>query len=341
MFKGKVKTAWVNGPQADAVAEYYVQGHSVTETAEHFGVSKGQVNNLAKTRGLTNGRKFQRARVEDQKKEAERRLAEHIAEVGFKYIGGYTDKRSKVKIRCCECGTEYERTVGFLQTGNVICQECQKREKQRRNEEKKHLEAQQAKVRKIEREWYRITHLPKDAYAEQHEAFLNRKGICEICGKPYTVRDYVKSCGLKQARDNGVCSDDCRKIKLNRIVHKSHMDRNIKDRAKRHGCRIGRVPSVREIFDLYDGRCCICGKQCSFDSKLRGGIGPDYPTRGHIIASVNGGDLDIKNLWLVCQECNYTYGTEDESHFLTKGGWIWDDRQKKYVQESTLSTMRR
>lgn len=30
-----------------------------------------------------------------------------------------------------------------------------------------------------------------------------------------------------------------------------------------------------------------------------------------------------------------------ESHFLTEGGRIWDDRQKKYVQESTLSTMRR
>jgi hypothetical protein len=329
---------WERSQRCSEAMAYYTDGHSVKQTAEKFGVSESQINNSVKKRRLTNGRQWQMARVEDQKAGAERRLIEHLTGIGFEYIGGYSGKDGKAKIRCRKCGTEFERTVDFLKYGNVLCVECQKQETQRRNEEKKCLAAQQAEVRKIEREWYEATHPPKD---KRKEALLNRTGICEICGKPYMVRDYVESCGLKQARDNGVCSDDCRKIKINRIVHKSHMDRNIKERAKRHGCRIGRVPSVRKIFDLYDGRCCICGKQCSFDSKLRGGIGPDYPTRGHIIASVNGGDLDIKNLWLVCQECNYTYGTEDESHFLTEGGWAWDDRQKKYVQESTFSMMRR
>lgn len=313
MFKGKVKTAWVNSPQADAVAEYYVQGHSVTETAEHFGVSKGQVNNLAKTRGLTNGRKFQRARVEDQKKEAERRLAEHIAEVGFKYIGGYTDKRSKVKIRCCECGTEYERTVGFLQTGNVICQECQKREKQRRNEEKKHLEAQQAKVRKIEREWYRITHPPKDAYAEQHEAFLNRKGICEICGKPYTVRDYVKSCGLNKAQDNGVCSEECRRIKKNQSVKASRKRRGVRDshrhRARKYGVAFDPSITLKKLIARDGLRCAICGGMCDTNdhswSKHSGAL---YPSIDHIIPMAKGGPHTWDNVQVAHMICNSEKG---------------------------------
>lgn len=313
MFKGKVKTAWVNSPQADAVAEYYVQGHSVTETAEHFGVSKGQVNNLVKTRGLTNGRKFQRARVEDQKKEAERRLAEHIAEVGFKYIGGYTDKRSKVKIRCCECGTEYERTVGFLQTGNVICQECQKREKQRRNEEKKHLEAQQAKVRKIEREWYRITHPPKDAYTEQHEAFLNREGVCEICGKPYTVRDYVKSCGLNKAQDNGVCSEECRRIKKNQSVRASRKRRGVRDshrhRARKYGVAFDPSITLKKLIARDGLRCAICGGMCDMNdhswSKYSGAL---YPSIDHIIPMAKGGPHTWDNVQVAHMICNSEKG---------------------------------
>lgn len=313
MFKGKVKTAWVNSPQADAVAEYYVQGHSVTETAEHFGVSKGQVNNLVKTRGLTNGRKFQRARVEDQKKEAERRLAKHIAEVGFKYIGGYTDKRSKVKIRCCECGTEYERTVGFLQTGNVICQECQKREKQRRNEEKKHLEAQQAKVRKIEREWYRITHPPKDAYTEQHEAFLNREGVCEICGKPYTVRDYVKSCGLNKAQDNGVCSEECRRIKKNQSVRASRKRRGVRDshrhRARKYGVAFDPSITLKKLIARDGLRCAICGGMCDMNdhswSKYSGAL---YPSIDHIIPMAKGGPHTWDNVQVAHMICNSEKG---------------------------------
>lgn len=104
MPKGKVASAWINSAQADAVAEYYVQGHSVTETAEIFGVPRSQVNNLAKARGLTNGRNFRLSRVEDQKAEAERKLAERVTKIGFEYVGGYTSKTGKVQIRCAICG---------------------------------------------------------------------------------------------------------------------------------------------------------------------------------------------------------------------------------------------
>ena len=309
--------AWINSPQADAVAEYYVQGHSVTETAEHFGVSKAQVNNLAKARGLTNGRKFQSARVENQKKEAERKLAERIIEIGFEYLGGYTDSDGKVKIRCCECGMEYERTVGFLQRGNVVCLECQKKETQRRNEEKKRLEAQQAKVRKIEREWYKATHppKPKNSYAEQHEVFLNREGICEICGKPYTVRDYVKSCGSRYARDSGVCSKECHDIKLRESARERHKGRrdNHRHRARKYGSEYDPSVTLKKLIKRDGMRCAICGGMCDWgDRSWSKYTGPLYPSIDHIIPMAKGGPHTWSNVQVAHIICNSEKGDRIE-----------------------------
>lgn len=47
---------WAKSPECDKAMEFYQQGHSVAETAEKFGVSKVQINNVVKTRRLTNGK---------------------------------------------------------------------------------------------------------------------------------------------------------------------------------------------------------------------------------------------------------------------------------------------
>ena len=108
---------------------------------------------------------------------------------------------------------------------------------------------------------------------------------------------------------------------------------NIKYRARKHGCEIkGKIPSVKKLYELYDGKCCICGKTCDFNSRSKTGIGDDYPTRGHIKPSVLGGELSIENLWLLCNKCNRQAGTEDMTHLLAEGGWQWQPEQKKYVQ---------
>ena len=60
----------------DEIASYYVEGHSVSETAKKFGVPKGQVNNIAKKRHLTNGQDFRVSAIKNQKEKAELRLKE-------------------------------------------------------------------------------------------------------------------------------------------------------------------------------------------------------------------------------------------------------------------------
>ena len=213
--------------KAKELAEYYTQGHSVDETAEKFGIPTSQVNSFVKRQKITNGRSFQGFHgyhgcvIENKKRseEAEQRLAIALPYLGFDYLGGYETSQGKCRIKCRACGSEYERTYSFLRKGNVICVECQKRETKERQAELK----RKAEERKAERDLYRLMHPPKRSYDEQHERFLSRSGICEICGKPYTVRDYVESCGLKKAQDNGVCSAECKKIKsrnILRIIHK-------------------------------------------------------------------------------------------------------------------------
>lgn len=311
MAKGKVVGAWVNSAQADAVAEYYVQGHSVTETAEFFGVSKYQVNNLVKARKLSNGRQFRTACIEDQKRRAEQGLVERLEEIGFEYIGGYYDKDSKVKIRCKKCGAEYERTVFFLKHGNVICAECQKAETQKRNEEKKRIAAQEAEARRIERERYRLAHPHKDAYAEQHEEFLNRTSVCEICGKPYTVREYVESTGLKVARDNGVCSEECRKEKTRRnmrLAHKGRRDSH-RHRAKKNGTAYDPSVTLKKLVERDGLRCAICGGMCNWnDHSWSEYSGPTYPSIDHIIPMAKGGSHTWDNVQVAHIICNSEKG---------------------------------
>lgn len=306
---------WERSQRCSEAMAYYTDGHSVKQTAEKFGVSESQINNSVKKRRLSNGRQWQKARVEDQKTGAERRLVKHLAEIDFEYIGGYSGKDGKVKIRCRKCGAEFERTVGFLRDGNVICVECQKAETRRRNEEQRRAAAQEAETRKIEREWYRLAHPPKEAYEEQHEAFLNRSGVCEICGKSYTVREYVESCGIKYARDNGVCSSECKKEKAKRIARILHKDRrdSHRHRARKFGLAYDSSITLKKLVERDGLKCAICGEVCDWnDHSWSKYSGPMYPSIDHIMPMAKGGPHVWENVQVAHIICNSEKGDRYE-----------------------------
>lgn len=307
----RVPSAWINSQQAAEVAKYYTQGHTVKETAEKFGVSRVQVNNLAKKRGLTNGKSFHgfhgiHGCIKENKKrseEAEQRLAIALPFLGFDYLGGYEGTQSKCRIKCRACGAEYDRVYSFLRKGNVICIECQKRETQKRQAEAE----EKAKARKAERDLYRMLHPPKDDYSEQHERFLSRSGICEICGKSYTVRSYSESCGLKYARDNGVCSAECKKVKsrnAQRIAHKGRRDSH-RHRAKKFGCEYDSSATLKKLVARDGLQCRICGKMCDWnDHSWTEYSGPLYPSIDHIIPMDKGGGHVWGNVQVAHIICN-------------------------------------
>lgn len=304
-------SAWSNSAEADAVARYYSDGHTTRETAERFGVSKAQVGNIAKRRGLTNGLTFSSASQqcnEERKIQAENNLKSLINGYGFYYIGGYTDKNGSVSVKCKICGFIFDRTVSYIRKNRLSCPACVKSEKERQQAEKEKA-TQLERIRKAqERERIRNEKslLPKINYYEKtHDAFLDRTGTCCICGKEYTVREYVESAGLKKASDGGVCSIECRQEKARRIKRSHKTPSNHRHRAKTHGCEYEPGITLRKLV-MRDGlRCALCGELCDWnDHSWSKYSGPKHPTIDHIVPISKGGPHTWANVQVACAMCN-------------------------------------
>ena len=312
------KDVFARSETAKVAASLYAQGLEQMEIAERLGCTVSDVGNAAKSFKVVDpDRKYSGSRKANANRSlaAGQALAEHLSEIGFEYVGGYTSKTGKMQIRCQKCGAEFKRTVGFLRDGNVICVECQKADTRRKNEEQRRAAAQEAETRKIEREWYRLAHPPKEAYEEQHEAFLNRSGICEICGKPYTVREYVESCGIKYARDNGVCSSECKKEKAKRIARISHKDRrdSHRHRARKYGLAFDSSITLKKLVERDGLKCAICGEMCDWnDHSWSKYSGPMYPSIDHIVPMAKGGPHTWENVQVAHIICNSEKGDKVE-----------------------------
>ena len=121
LFKGRAKgirCPICNGEQANAILEFYQEGHSVTETAKVFGITKSKVNDLVKRRGATNGRTFEQGGVESNLKRSQEALGHnknspsHI--VRAKRLGLPTEQGITLK-------KLYARDKGVCQICGLIC----------------------------------------------------------------------------------------------------------------------------------------------------------------------------------------------------------------------------
>lgn len=304
---------WTRSPIADAVEDFYVQGHTVKETATAFGLHEHQINGFVKARRITNGREFRSQSEEtkrlrkNEKEEAAQRLAENLVAHGFDYIGGYDGVASTIEIRCKTCGKVYTRTACRAKTGKVVCRNCKHKKTLARQEERKRADT----IKKLERANLKKQTPKKDPYKEIHEAFLDRTGICEICGKPYTVREYVERCGLKKAADNGVCSPECRDEKKRISAKNSHKGRNDGHRARAKRFRSQYDPGVtlKKLIERDGLTCAICGKPCDpNDRSWSKYSGPLSPSIDHIIPMAKGGGHVWGNVQVAHIICNSKKG---------------------------------
>ena len=318
MIKGQsVKTAWVNSPQADAVAKFYIEGHSVRETAEMFGVSKIQVNNLVKKRGITNGRNFRTAEKstkhnEIQQREAEQRLANRLQSLGFEYAGGYQDKC--IKIRCRKCGFEFERGVDFAKHGNVICWKCEHEKalisQAERREAQKIKSAKRKEVKEAEKA------MREFQQQIQRDMKLDKVCRCKVCGSKYTPRQYMQSEGLTFFSNVGYCSHECKRRAINkaRKMTPSGKTGNYHMRAKKYGCEYVSGITLKKLIKRDGLRCAICGEMCDLnDRSWSKHSGPMYPSIDHIIPMAKGGGHVWSNVQIAHIICNAIKGdTIDE-----------------------------
>jgi len=314
MIKGQsVKTAWVNSPQADEVARFYVEGHSVRETAETFGVSKAQVNNLVKKRRITNGRKFKtdaRHVIEhnkDQQRGAEQRLVSRLESLGFKYVSGYYD--GHIKIRCQQCGYEFERCIDFVKHGNVVCRKCEHEKalirQAKRREAQKVESAKRQEAREIEKA------IREFQQQIQRDMKLDEVCKCKVCGSKYTPRQYMQSEGLTLFSNVGYCSHECKRRAMNRSTKNSHKGRqdSHRHRARMYGCAYDSSVTLKKLIKRDGLRCAICGEMCDPDDRSWSKYsGPMYPSIDHIIPMSKGGGHIWSNVQIAHIICNSEKG---------------------------------
>ena len=303
---------------AKKAAELYALGLEQEEIARKLGCSAWDVGTAAqKYKVVDPGRKYRAGKKANANRtsSAEKRLAGDLLKAGFEYIGGYSGKKSAVTVRCRKCSARFGRTADFIRRHGISCPECQRVENAQRQAERKKNEAE---IRALEKEWFRLLNPPRDFHAEQHEAYLDRSGVCEICGKEYTVREYVESCGLKMARDGGVCSIECRRIKLNRAWRESKKPRGVNDndrhRAKKYGCAYDPSITLKKLVERDGLRCAICGGMCDWDDRTwNGNCGPTYPSKDHIIPLAKGGTHTWDNMQVAHVICNSRKGDRLEA----------------------------
>jgi 5-methylcytosine-specific restriction endonuclease McrA len=294
---------------------YYVAGHTVAETAEKFGVSKARINGSVKTRGLTNGRRWgeisdeQRAR---QRYEAEQRLIERLDTLGFDYIGRYTTSDESVMIKCRSCGDVFERTVGFIKTGNLICKKCEHEKALIRQAKRRAVRKAEAERKRAEHEAARVVKsLEPSAYQLSRMLLLDDVHVCRVCGKEYTLREYMESTGSRYYRDSGYCSAECRDAHTKervKISHKGRQDSH-RHRALKFGCAYDSSVTLAKLIKRDGLRCALCGEMCDpKDHSWSQYSGPMYPSIDHIVPMSKGGGHVWANVQVAHIICNSEKG---------------------------------
>jgi 5-methylcytosine-specific restriction endonuclease McrA len=283
-------------PFVDGVMEYYAAGHTVTETAQHFDVTRHQVNYWAKVRHVSNGRTFEQGGREcnlkrsqgllsmpngvneKQIEQAKDRWSIKLSALGFELIE-WRGKQSGATLKCMKCGDVFDRSSYADMCRRVNCPRCLADQRRLRTEEKLEEKREESRRKKLLREEKRKTR------GLEEEQRLDAPHICEECGKVYTIRSYMASTGYKYRRNSGVCSAKCRdeRTKRKQEEHSKQRGRHSEphyDRAKRLGLPVERGVTLKKLYERDGGICQICGMVCDYSGN---GLSDLYPSIDHII----------------------------------------------------------
>lgn len=246
------------------IIEYKAVGHTSKETAEHFGISPDYVRRICS--GVSpqlNNNDESTVAVRIKEKTNGR----------FKYISGYKNKDSNIRVMCLECGEEFERTYHHLTTANSKCPYCSSREAENKRRQKI-----------LDRESIRIV----KKWGSREGKQLAFKA-CVECGTVFLPTHAGRKC----------CSVECSRKRANRKKDKRINNNNIVDRDI----------TLAKLYSKDSGRCYICGCMCDWDDKVMDGngntiVGKRYPTIEHVQPLSKGGKHSWANVKLACFYCN-------------------------------------
>ena len=262
------------------VCEYRIQGHTVRETAEHFGVKFTWVKKVSR-----NIAKPVYKKPDD--------FIDHVKDIiarranGFEYVGNYTGSEGTVDLRCKTCGTVVSKSWTSVKHGTASCAVCADVQRDRRTAERNREREQQSEQKRMLMDRQRADRKRELARlrAEKREA---RKHPCKVCGTITTNRCY--------------CSDRC----ANRVDSKR---KEVARRIKIKTAMVDRDITLERLFDRDKGVCHICGMLCNYDDIETAGetmiAGDFYPSIDHVIPLAKGGTHAWSNVKLAHRKCNY------------------------------------
>lgn len=267
----------------DAMREYKAQGHTMSEVAQTFGVSKGYTKQVCK------GIAPQKSKPNPHNRgilQEEKRVADIVRERlnNLEYYGNYTGTDGTVDLRCTICGVIITRSWVSVRHGKCRCDNCY----QTRLESK--TKSQQIKKDRQKR----ASAARKDNAAKQL-----RISICEQCGEPF----------IKPKNRGKYCSEACkRKAESQARKHAPSYNRGSDDRLNKTNI-IDRDITLERLFDRDNGRCQICGEACDWNDHIvrDNGVfvaGESYPSIDHIIPISLGGKHSWVNVRLAHRGCN-------------------------------------
>lgn len=281
-----LKICKAHAQQHDEMRRYKADGHTMQEVADKFGVSKGTAQQICK--GI--------APQESHRAPSNKGTLQNIDNVvsiineraeGFEYAGNYTGTNGTVDLRCKTCGYVHTHSWwGIRRNGVKACPNCQKIEKQKREQEQKEVAEKKRKEKRINSE--RKKQGKQAIRLLRHALKLHR---CPVCGSITDRKIY--------------CSDKCK-------ARANETKKDLNRRKKIQNALVDKDISLQKLYERDKGICSICGGKCDWDDHHYKGryfiVGKTYPTIDHVIPLSKGGQHSWDNVKLAHQSCNSAKG---------------------------------
>ena len=273
-------------------------GKSFNQIATMVGCSKQYCGEVCRSNGLGG------AIIEQQLTESQ--VADYVSRSGFTYVGGYSNAKAPITVKCRDCGKTFDRQFHIFRdvvngTFGAGC-ECPICREKRQRENKEQRTRQKEKARQNRKE-----QLERDAQkrAQQKAEQLSRKSseqlakrlathVCKNCGKEFCQ-------AITGYNSETYCSEKCQK----RFLNRGRCEKRYKTLMER---KHDKDISLEKLFKRDNGICYLCGNPCDWnDGEDRDGTfiaGGSYPSIDHVIPVSKGGTHTWKNIMLAHRSCN-------------------------------------
>lgn len=260
------------------IIEYRQLGFGYKKISKLIGVDRGNLVAICKRLGVQGKDIY--SNTSQQQQEAQVQSVQALCEsYGFKYLSGYRNSKSVIKVSCMQCGAVKALTYSGMYSGRAVCLNCKGIALQQEKERQQKLkQAQQEKMKRTKR----------------FERFAD--------GNPEQIAmNTCIECGALMLQRGKYCSAKCAEHAHNRT--KSHV-RRIRIATRRHDTDI----TLRTVYKNDNGICYLCGGRCDWNDYVMVGetfiAGNSYPSIDHVFAIASGGTHEWDNVRLAHRWCN-------------------------------------